>query len=401
MDSTARRGRSSAESQILLLIAVNALFGFAIGFSSPSVAPLIVALGVSISFVGQAQTVGGLGTTFLRLPIGVAMDRIGRKPFIILGGLVTLLGFVSYSYATFWLLLGSGIVLVALDYTIRGTASSASLGDAAKAGRIGRVFSLDLGVTESAATIAPILGGYVATVMAVPSRFMFATSAVMVLIAIAVVSIAYKPAPVQQTQTRTVDSWREYVRVDKRVLPLVIVVALDAAAWRISFPFWALYIFKEMNATQEQLGIALAISAGIPALTGLTLGKKLDKAGRKPFLALSEWSSIGAFLPLLLSSRPEFAYVSAVFWGLVYSLYVPALNAYVVDHFGSERFGQTLGTLSLVAGLASVASPALGGWMWDNISPKSPFILTLVLANIIGVMIWFKIEEKKDTASRP
>ena len=123
MGYTRQGSRSDAESQILLLIAVNALFGFAIGFSSPSVAPLIVALGVSISFVGQAQTVGGLGTTFLRLPIGVAMDRIGRKPFIILGGLVTLLGFVSYSFATFWLLLGSGIVLVALDYTIRGTAS--------------------------------------------------------------------------------------------------------------------------------------------------------------------------------------------------------------------------------------------------------------------------------------
>jgi hypothetical protein len=34
--------------------------------------------------------------------------------------------------------------------------------------------------------------------------------------------------------------------------------------------------------------------------------------------------------------------------------------------------------------------------MWDNISPKSPFILTLVLANIVGMIIWFKIEEKKD-----
>jgi hypothetical protein len=36
--------RSSAESQTLLLIGVNSLFGFAIGFNSPSVAPIIVAL---------------------------------------------------------------------------------------------------------------------------------------------------------------------------------------------------------------------------------------------------------------------------------------------------------------------------------------------------------------------
>lgn len=362
-------------------------------------APLIVALGVSISFVGQAQTIGGLGATFSRLPVGVAVDRIGRKPFILLGGLVTLIGFVSYSLATFWLLLGAGITLVTLDYAIRATASYAALGDAAKSGRVGKVFSLDLGVTETAATIAPLLGGYVATAMAVPTRFIFGTSASIVAVAILVILVGYKPASVRQTAPEAHGSWRSFIRADRRVLPLLAVVAVDAAAWRISFPFWALYIFKEMNATQEQLGIALAISAGIPALTGLTLGSKLDKVGRRPFLAVSEWCAVGAFLPLLVTSRPEFAYVSAVFWGLVYSLWMPAINAYIVDHFGREKFGQTLGTMSLVAGLASAASPALGGWMWDNVSPKAPFILTLALAIAIGVIIWFKIKEPDSSRS--
>ena len=188
---------------------------------------------------------------------------------------------------------------------------------------------------------------------------------------------------------------------DRRMLPILAVVALDATAWRISFPFWTLYVFKEMNATQEQLGIFLAISAAIPALTGLTLGSRLDSLGRRPFLAMSEWCAVGAFLPLLLFSQPEFSYIAAVFGGLVYSLWVPALNAYVVDHFGREKFGQTLGTMSLISGLASAASPALGGWMWDNISPKAPFILTLVLAIAIGLIIWFKIEEKEDRTPTP
>jgi MFS family permease len=185
------------------------------------------------------------------------------------------------------------------------------------------------------------------------------------------------------------------------MLPILAVLAVDATAWRISFPFWTLYVFKEMNATQEQLGIFLAISAAIPALTGLTLGSRLDRLGRRPFLAMSEWCAIGAFLPLLLTSQPEFSYIAAVFGGLVYSLWLPALNAYVVDHFGRERFGQTLGTMSLISGLASAASPALGGWMWDNISPKAPFILTLVLAIAIGLIIWFKIEEKESKTSMP
>lgn len=395
MSSKDNQPRSDAESQILLLIAADALFGFSIGFSSPSIAPLIVALGVSISFVGQAQTVGGLSATFLRLPVGVAMDRIGRKPFIIMGGLMTLVGFFSYSLATFWLLLGAGIVFVSIDYAIRGTASSASLGDAARSGSVGRVFSIDLGVTETAATIAPIIGGYVATAMAIPSQTIFSVSAALAGAAILTVLVGYKPAPIRRAPETERQSWRSILRVDKRILPILTVVALDATAWRISFPFWTLYVFKEMHATQEQLGIFLAISAGIPALTGLTLGSKLDKVGRKPFLALSELSAIGTFLPLLLATQPEFSYISAVFGGLVYSLWVPAINAYVVDHFGREKFGQTLGTMSLVAGLASAASPALGGWLWDNISPKAPLILTLILAIVIGLIIWFRIEETR------
>jgi len=378
---------------IALLIAVDAIFGFALGFSSPSVAPLIVALGVSISFVGQAQTLSGFGTTFLRLPVGVLMDRVGRKPFIIIGGLITLVGFLSYSAATFWVFLGAGIVLTNLDFAIRGMASYASLGDEGKKGGLGRVFSIDLGITETAATIAPLLGGYAATALQVPSSHIFATSAAMVAAALVIVLVGYRPRAKQTTEIAPGRSWWTYMKPEKRILPLLFIVVFDATAWRIAFPFWSLYIFKEMNATQEQLGIALAIAAGIPALTGLTLGSKLDKIGKRPFMAASEWAAIGAFVPLLIATRPEFAYLSAVFWGLVYSLWMPAINAYIVEHFGREKYGQTFGTLSLFGGMVSALSPTLGGWLWDNISPKAPFMLTLIFAIAIGLLIWFKLEE--------
>jgi DHA1 family multidrug resistance protein-like MFS transporter len=320
------------------------------------------------------------------------MDRIGRKPFIVIGGLVTLVGFLSYSWATFWVLLGAGIVLVSIDYAIRGMASYAALGDVAKSEELGRVFSVDLGVTETGATIAPFLGGYGASTMGFSSSFIFGISAVIIAVALGVVLIGYRPEPKPKVTTPS-ESWRSLIRPDRRMLPLLTIVVLDATAWRISFPFWTLYIFGEMKATQEQLGIALAIAAAIPALTGLTLGGRLDKVGRRPFLAASEWSAVGTFIPLLFGWRPEFAYISAIFWGLVYSLWVPALNSYIVEQFGREKFGQTQGTMSLISGIVSAASPSLGGWLWDNVSPKAPFIVTLVMATTIGFLIWFQIKE--------
>jgi len=383
--------KKSNGHQIPFLIASDAMFGFAVGFSSPSIAPLIVALGVSITFVGQAQTIGGLGATFLRLPVGAMMDRVGRKLFIILGGLITLAGFISYSFATFWLILGAGITLTALDFAIRGTATSAALGDIASHGGVGKVFSLDLGVTETAATIAPLVGGYAATALSISQRGVFAISSGLIALALFVVLFGYHPV-IAVKDDYPAKPWS--IHPSRKLLPLLIVVAIDSFAWRISFPFWTLYVFKQMAASTEQLGIVIAISAGIPALTGLTLGSRLDKAGRIPFMVASEFSAMGAFLPLLFGWRPEFAYVSAVFWGLVYSLWVPALNAYVIDHFGRQNFGQTMGTLSLIAGVASIASPLIGGWMWDNISPKLPFIVTLIFAIVNGFLIWFILEER-------
>ena len=317
------------------------------------------------------------------------MDRVGRKIFIVIGGLITLVGFLSYSLASYWLILGAGITLTALDYAIRGTAITAALGDHATEGGVGKVFSIDLGVTEIAATVAPLIGGFVATTLLISRSSIFLISSALTATALLLVIVGYHPISFEHTSRKPLT-----VQMRRKLMPLMIVVAVDSFAWRISFPFWTLYVYKEMAASAEQLGIVIAISAAIPALTGLTLGSRLDKVGRIPFLAASEWSAIGAFLPLLLGWRPEFAYVSAIFWGLVYSLWVPALNAYVIDHFGRQNFGQTMGSLSLIAGIASIASPLLGGWLWDHVSPKLPFILTLILAIINGLLIWFILEER-------
>jgi MFS family permease len=327
------------------------------------------------------------------LPAGILTDRVGRKHFILLGGVVTLLGYLSYSFSKSWLLLGAGMVLVSLDQAIRSTATTASLGDAGESESLGRVFSLDLGATETAASISPLIGGFVATNLGVSSSLIFGASAMIMAGALVLVWVGYKPASIQKPTVPYEGLRKLFTIRDRRLMMIVFFVALDAAAWRISFPFWTLYVFKVMRASQAQLGITIAISTAIPALTGLTLGPRLDRIGRKTFLALSEWSSIGAFLPLLFGTRVEFAYFAGIFWGLVYSLWVPALYAYAVDHFGREKFGQTLGTMSLVSGVTSAASPLLGGWLWDNVSPKAPLIVTLILAVIIGCLIWLKLEE--------
>ncbi|MGA2971247.1 MAG: MFS transporter [Candidatus Bathyarchaeia archaeon] len=391
-------GPKHARRQILFLIMVDALFGFAIGLSSPSVAPLVFTVGVTLTFVGQAQTIGGLGATFLRFPSGILMDHLGRKRLILLGGFVTLLGFVSYSLVNGWFLLGAGIVLVSMDNAIRNAATSASLGDAERSDRLGRLFSRDLGTTQTAATIAPLIGAYVVTYLGVSTRTVFSSSAAIILVALLLVWLFYQPPSLGRVGAARAEKW--FILPNKRILPILVVATLDSFSWGIATTqFWTLYIFKVMNATQEQLGIAIAISAGVQALSGFALGSRLDRVGRRPFMAFSEWCALGAVLPLLFGWRAEFAYISAIFWGLVTSLWRPALYAYVVDSFGREKFGQTLGMISLVSGVAGATAAVIGGLLWDNVSPKLPFMTVMLLAVITGIVIWFKLEDKTNNST--
>ncbi len=256
----------------------------------------------------------------------------------------------------------------------------------------------DLGVTQTAATIAPLIGGYAVTYLRVSRRTVFSSSAAIIVVTLLLVWLFYQPPPLERVGAARAEKW--FILPDKRIFSVLVVVTLDAFSWGMSTTqFWGLYIFEVMNATQEQLAIAIAISTGVQALSGFTLGSRLDRVGRRPFLAFSEWCAVGAVLPLLLGWRVEFEYISALFWGLVTSLWRPALYAYVVENFGREKFGRTLGLLLLVSGAVGATASLIGGLMWDNVSPKLPFMTTMLLATITGIVIWFKLKEKTNDST--
>jgi len=125
----------------------------------------------------------------------------------------------------------------------------------------------------------------------------------------------------------------------------------------------------------------------------------LDRWKPKWFLAVSELVAIGSITPILVGTRPEVAYLSAVFWGLNYGLWVPAMHSLILDTVGSKSFGRASGSVNVLASLLSIPSPAIAGWLYDNVSPKVPFIVTLIGAIAIGVLMLALLKEPKGTQS--
>jgi len=380
---------SALRREVFLLIVVNSIFGFAYGFAAPSVAPLIVLIKVTMTFVGNTRAAArGLGTVFRPL-LGPLIDRFGAKPFYLVGGALTVAGYASYALTESWSLLGAGLLLSELDFYVRGLARTAAIGSCSDPETRGKAFSLDLGLAEMASAVAPLVGGYVAGSFQLPFRWIFWISTGLTVFSLTLMATKYSSSKMSSASSSI--SIRGYFRqafsIDRRLRAIAFVSVLDSVFWSLSFPFYNLFIYKELGATTEQLGIAVAIMSASPAISALTLGPMLDKWRTTRFLAVSEFMALGAILPILVATRPEVAYFASIFWGLVYSLWAPAMNSYMLDTVGPEKFARATGSLSLLTGIFAIPSPAIAGWLYDNVSPKVPFTVTLVAAVVIGALI--------------
>ena len=384
-------------SELRSIILFNAIFSFSMGFSRPSFAPFIASLNVSMALFGNINALSQGAGAFIRPIAGWMIDRYGRRRFMLVGGLLALLGYISYMFASSWTLLALGVFLISMDWLFRALAVSAAIGDHSTAETRGKAFSADLSATTIAGAASPLVGGFLGERLGISLQATFFVTVLLMIGALAFIWVTYSPKPpakVDRPRITFRGFLREISSFERELTPFLIICALDTFAWSISMPFYSLFIFQELNATREQLGIVMAISSTAPAVSSFLLGPALDKVKRKVFLASSEFMALGAFLPLILGRTVGWAYISAIFWGLVYSLWMPAYMAYVTDVVGSEKFAQTVGAIRFVTGITSALSPAIGGWLYDNVHPGSPFAITMVLALVLALLFATILERR-------
>lgn len=95
-----------------LLFAITALFWCAQYSYTPFINPELAKMGMNAAFMGLVSGAYGLTQTLLRIPLGMAADRIGRqKPFVVAGCLLSSLatGLLLVRYSSTGFLLARGL----------------------------------------------------------------------------------------------------------------------------------------------------------------------------------------------------------------------------------------------------------------------------------------------------
>lgn len=382
-----------------VLVSVNQL-GF--GAIVPSLPLYAQSFGVAASAVGLAIAVYGFARFAVAVPGGQLSDRLGRRPVLAIGGLVSAIGsfwcayahnFVEFNVARVVAGAGAGIIL---------TTGQIVLADISSPDRRGRNIATYQAAFLFGLGIGPFPGGLLAGTYGLATPFVVTGVASLVATAIAWFLVGEtrpeRPAVAATGKAAQVPFVRQMMTLlANRGFLLVSLIALMNAVVRTGglFALIPLLAVSTLGLTVAQLGFALMMSNVIGLVGAYPAGWLTDRMGRKAVIVPS--TVLTGLSMVLFCFAPSYVWfvAASLVWGFATSLSISAPAAYVVDSAPAGMNAAAMSTYRMMADAGYVIGPLGLGLIADLTDPVTAILTSGVAIVAIGVVFAIASPETK------
>jgi MFS family permease len=158
--------------------------------------PLLVTdhLRLSAADAGTALLLLGIFTGLLLVPGGMAADRLGRRPVMVVGAVISAAGFAAYVLAGSFAVIIVGTALRAIGSAMVWPAATAWISEAAPHRRHALVMGLYGEFENLGVTLGPVLGGLVWAAFGIQAAFVTYGVASLATAVVAGLAVAARPA---------------------------------------------------------------------------------------------------------------------------------------------------------------------------------------------------------------
>ena len=178
---------------------------------------------------------------------------------------------------------------------------------------------------------------------------------------------------------------------------VVLVSFIDGIGGTLLFPFFSLYITQKFNVGMTQAGIILGVFSAFGLVGSMVGGALTDKFGRRRLILFGLVFSALSTLSLGFANTLVVLYPLAVVIGLLSNIAGPAHNAMVADLLPEKQRAEGFGILRVVANLAWIIGPTIGGLVAAR-SFFMLFVIDSVLSCVVAVIFYRLIPETKPAA---
>ena len=320
----------------------------------PLIPLYLITFGASSTVIGAVMAVFTITATVMRLPVGLLIDRVGRKPFLLYGVALFSAGNFGYLWVPSIPMMIPCRILHGLGWSGCTTSVATIAADIVPHARRGELMGYAGMASSLASALGPVMGFALFQRLEYPGVFL---GAGVLLVISFLVSIPIVEPRREKSSRRESGHWLETIAVKESIHPAIAVAFL-------SFGHGGILTFLPIHALQLSLanpGIWFGVYAACILLSRPIAGPLSDRISRRAVVLPGLTLNIVGIVILALASSPTWLMAAAIIAGFGTGAAQPALMTLAVDQSAAERRGQSLAQFQLFYDLGiGIGSLTLG-----------------------------------------
>lgn len=403
---------------ILLLFTLGK--GFQLSIGAVTINLYVYSLGYKQDFVGLFAGMSALAALLMALPAGMISDRLGRKPVMLVSGLITPFTLVAIAFSTSVPMLLISSFLNGIFASFYWVTTVPMLAESVEDDQRVSVLALNSFLLLGIGALGSLIGGFVPEIAgallhqpathSLPLR-LGVLSATVVVSLTAVPLFWLRTAPKAAAQPKQSGAQKQPAQA-----PAAEGAAAPSAAGRSMLILFAMLLIPDALISFGEgsvvglmqlffflkFGLQPGTLGGLFTVAGLLGGL----AGLGAPLLVKRWGKLRTATGLQLATAPVMLLTGFAPWLLLAAgaEYVrtmlrafldPVYSAFVVEQLPKDRRATVFGLYSITWGLGFSLGPSLGGWLQAHISLSATFVIGASCLLIAPTMLLLFFGRKK------
>lgn len=389
-------GERSVLSDVMSIYVPSFFIFLGIGLVSPILPIYARSYNVSYALASLAISMYAIGRFLADIPTGIAADRFGRKPIMIVGTiLITVTSFLNALAASFWEFLLYRLI-EGVGSSMWMTGRTALLADILKPEERGRVMGYFQGFMLIGSSAGPTIGGIVAAIWDLRAPFYFYALTGLVSLILTIIWIREAEGSRDGRGEGHAFSMQVFSRLlSNRSYTMACLATFTVFFMRTGIRGTMIPLYGDGVLGLDTVSIGAVISYA--TLTNLLLtvpfGYSTDYFGRKPTILFSLIITAASSLIFPMTSNYLQLSLAAVLLGIGTTGAGQAPLALATDASINEPKGISMGLYRLFGDVGYIIGPIALGLISDCYGLRMPFYFTAALVFINALLILLLAEE--------